>query len=212
MRVYCGDDCDTPVYLKQRILQYFCNDCNTLVSATASKITVLVGEDTDLLALCLHEEIDRCDLCFLSESKLRGKQQRIWHIKRTKNRLGLEKCQLLPVVHALSGCNTTFRLFGVGKSNALSRLSNDGFVQLARTFFNANAMTDDITKLAENALIIMYSGHAGEGLNTLKYHRFCEMQVLFSYISYHQHQRLQSFTIVDYGFTVFACASRCRTR
>ena len=118
--------------------------------------------------------LDRCDLYFLSESKSQGKQQRIWDIKRTKNRFGLEKCQLLPVVDALSGCNTTFRLFGVGKSNALSRLSNDGFVQLASTFLNTNAMTDDVTKLGDSALMILCSGHAGEGLNALAYNRFCD--------------------------------------
>ena len=57
------------------------------VSATASETTILDGEDASLLVfLSFLGGIDSCDLYFLSESKLQGKQQRIWDIKRTNNR------------------------------------------------------------------------------------------------------------------------------
>ena len=104
----------------------------------------------------------------------REKKQRIWDIKNRKNKLGLDTCKLLPVVHALSGCDTTSRLFGVGKSNALKRLTNDSFLRQERTFLDINATKDDVVKAGENALLIIYNGNTGEGLNSLRYRRFYE--------------------------------------
>ena len=147
----------------------------TAVSCTASKPTVVIGEDTDLLVLlCFHGDMDGCDLYFYSEAKSKGKKQRIWDIKNTKNKLGLDTCKLLPVVHALSGCDTTSQLFRVGKSNALKRLTNDSFLRQARTFFDVNATKDDVVKAGENALLIIYNGNTGDGLNSLRYRRFYE--------------------------------------
>ena len=147
----------------------------TAVSCTASKPTVVIGEDTDLLVLlCFHGDMDGCDLYFHSEVKSTGKKQRIWDIKSTKNRLGLDTCKLLPVVHAISGCHTTSRLFGVGKSNALKRLTNDRFTRQARIFLDENATKDDVIQAGENALLVLYKGNTGEGLNSLRYRRFHE--------------------------------------
>ena len=138
----------------------------TAVSCTASKPTVVIGEDTELLVLlCFHGDMDGCDLYFHSEVKSTGKKQRIWDIKSTKNRLGLDTCKLLPVVHAISGCDTTSRLFGVGKSNALKRLTNDRFTRQARIFLDENATKDDVIQAGENALLVLYNGNTGEGFH-----------------------------------------------
>ena len=85
-------------------------------SCNHSKPSVVIGEDTDLLViLCFHGKMDECELYFYSEAKSKRKQQRIWDIKQTKNKLGFEACEILPVLHALSACDTTSQLFGVGK-------------------------------------------------------------------------------------------------
>ena len=83
-------------------------------------------------------------------------------------------CKLLSVVHAISGCDTTSQLFEVGKSNALKRLTNDSFSRQARIFLDENATTDDVIKAGENALLLLYNGNIGEGLNSQRYRRFHE--------------------------------------
>ena len=87
------------------------------VSCTHSNPTVVTGEDTDLLVLlCCHGKVDACDLYFYSAAKSKWKLQRIWDTKQTKSKLGFDVCEFFPVLHALSGCETTSRLFGAGKS------------------------------------------------------------------------------------------------
>ncbi len=59
------------------------------------------------------------------------------------------------------------RLYGVG------RLSTDSFLALARTFLFTNATKDDELK-QKSALSVLYNGNTGEGLNSVRYPRFCE--------------------------------------
>jgi hypothetical protein len=51
-----------------------------------------------------------------------SKKMKIWNIKQTKDFLGEDICHLLPLLHSLTGCDSTSRLFGIGKGIALKRL------------------------------------------------------------------------------------------
>ena len=97
------------------------NDTDTLIVQTAVQCsktinTVLVGEYTDLLVLlCYNMNTDYHNIVFQSEMKASLRKIRIWDIKKTKTVIGQELCKMLPFVHTISGCDTTSRLFGVGK-------------------------------------------------------------------------------------------------
>ena len=70
-------------------------------------VTYVVGEDTDMLVLlCHYAERGMNDLYFKS-SKDGGK---CWHINSVAEALGESICHVLPVIHALCGCDSTSRL------------------------------------------------------------------------------------------------------
>lgn len=102
--------------------------CQTAVDSTSRCRTTLMGEDTDLLVLSCKTQL--LDLYFRSEAKQITKKRRIWNIKWLQQALGPDTCQLLPFILAISGCDTTSRLFGIGKGVPLTKLkSNPDFKQ-----------------------------------------------------------------------------------
>ena len=87
---------------------------------SAYKSTTLIGEDTDLLVLLLyHAAANDCkDLYFRSD---KGKPN-VYNIKVLKRLLGDDVCSDLLFVHAFSGCDTTSRIFGVGKKSVVQKV------------------------------------------------------------------------------------------
>ena len=60
-----------------------------------------------------------------STTDQRGKnaKSRVWDIHSLQRALGSEVCRLLPFAHAMAGCDTTSRLFGIGKGVDLRKLN-----------------------------------------------------------------------------------------
>ena len=113
-------------------------DADVLIVQTALELVntcdvVLIGEDTDLLVLlCYHADIHSNRIYFKSESKQAvARNIRVWDITKTNIVLGEEICRLLPALHAMTGCDTTSRLFGIGKGAALKKV--DIFKQFQET-------------------------------------------------------------------------------
>ena len=83
--------------------------------------TVLVGDDPDLLVLLLHHvPMESKDIFFASERKKNSKG-RVWNIKEVQAALGPVLCKNILFSHALLGCDTTSRLFGIGKGSILKK-------------------------------------------------------------------------------------------
>ena len=100
---------------------YTCpDDADVLIAITAvneaeSAQTIVIGEDTDtLILLCYHANYTRHNIFYTSDVKSGTKRKKIWDINQTKESLGFRICKLLPVLHALSGCDTTSHINGVG--------------------------------------------------------------------------------------------------
>ncbi len=74
-------------------------------------------------------------------------------------------------MHAVLGCDTTSRLFGIGKGTALK--SSGHFREQAKVF-NESASSQDIIAAGEQVLVSIYNGKPGEILDSLRYKRFCE--------------------------------------
>ena len=100
------------------------------------------------------------------------KKIRIWDIKKTKTVIEQELCKILPFVHAISGCDTTSRLFGVGKGQSVKKASNDiYFKERADKFMNIHSK-EEACSIGEEALVGLYNGVLLEGQNLLHFRKF----------------------------------------
>lgn len=128
-------------------------------SATTTN-TVLVGDDTDLIVLlCYHASMESHDLFFRPEPKRNTKNPRIWNIKATKQMLGPDICNHILFIHALLGCDTTSRLYGIGKGASLMRFrASRTFCEQAKVLDTHSASMHDMVDAGEKALVIIYNG------------------------------------------------------
>ena len=146
----------------------------TAVESAQQRITVLVGDDTDLLVLlCFYTRPDGCDLYFKPETKANSRR-RVWNMKRVKEQLGNDVCYDVLFLHAILGCDTTSRLYGICKATALKKYVNSLHFREQAKVFNLHSTVDDIVAAGENALVSLYGGKPGEKLDSLRYQRYCE--------------------------------------
>ncbi|KAK7485546.1 hypothetical protein BaRGS_00023234 [Batillaria attramentaria] len=132
-------------------------------------------EDADLLVLvCFHADINSENIFFKSDAKLKTKKHKVWHIQAVQRALGMETCKMLPFIHALTGCDTTSRLFGVGKGAAFKKVRDKQIVEAAATFERSTASPDDVECAGHQALVCLYNGEPGGSLDVLRHRKFCE--------------------------------------
>ena len=84
------------------------------------RYTTLIGEDTDLLVLLLYHATTDCKNLYLRSDK--GGKPNVYNIKVLKCVLGDDVCLDILFAHALSGCDTTSRIFGVGKKSVIQQI------------------------------------------------------------------------------------------
>jgi hypothetical protein len=153
----------------------------TALRGAASAHTVVVAEDTDLLVLlCYH--VATCNpesipwpVLLRSGKKHCNKTVRVWNIKQVVHTLTTSVCRLLPFAHALSGCDTTSRIYGIGKAVTFRKLkSNTRLQQSGAVFLRQCLPVSDIVQAGERALVALYGGCDDEGLDKLRFTKFCE--------------------------------------
>ena len=156
------------------------DDADVLIVQTTLQIaetsaTVLIGEDTDLLVLLLqHTPISCHDVFFVpGRTNASTKATKIWHIQRCQVDIGPRLCHNMLFAHAIGGCDTTARLYGIGKNIPLKRLSaDDTFVQIATNFYKEDMSAESIATAGERLLVSIYGGNRDETLDHLRYSRF----------------------------------------
>ena len=67
-------------------------------------------------------QIDR-RINYTTDQREEDAKSRVWDIHSLQRALCSEVCRLLPFAHALAGCDTTSRLFGIRKGVDLRRLN-----------------------------------------------------------------------------------------
>ena len=77
-------------------------------------------------------------------------------------------------MHAIFGCETTSRLFGLGKGIVVKKLSDSHFYKSAETFTKKNVSKEDVIFVGDTALVLLYGGSCAEGLDSLRYKWFCD--------------------------------------
>lgn len=147
----------------------------TAVSSAIQRATTVIGEDTDLLVLlCFHADLHSFPVLLQSDKKQTSKKVHIWDIQWIQRSLGPEICSLLPFVHAVGGCDTTSRMFGIGKGVALRKVKSDPHFRKQAEVFMNTVPREQVLSAGEEAITCLYGGRAGEGLDTLRHRRFCE--------------------------------------
>lgn len=149
----------------------------TAIESAQHHDTVLIGEDTDLLILLLHHIKDaKNNVFFRSEPrKMSLKPTRCWDIKTARSLLGPPLCDHLIFLHAISGCDTTSRLYGVGKQAVLTKSRKDNFLlQLASVFMDQTSSREEIIKAGETAVVCLYNGNPNESVDMLRLRKFHE--------------------------------------
>ena len=154
------------------------SDADVVIAKTAAEVsleasTVVIGEDTDLLVLLCNQPSTENKIYLKSDKNVN--QKKIWDRNKTKSVLSNDTCNHLLFVHALTGCDTTSRLFGIGKGKILKKLAADVCLQeQSSVFMKENATQEEIAKAGEKALLRVYSNGARttETLDQLRYQRF----------------------------------------
>ena len=106
------------------------------------------------------------------------KNPQVWNIQAVKQQLGPEICNHILFLHAILGYDTTSRLHGIGKGNALRKFRESSrFGELAKVFDSELASKEDISAAGEEVLIISYNGKFERSLDLLRYKRYCDIIV-----------------------------------
>ena len=78
------------------------------------------------------------------------------------------------MIHAISGCDTTSRPFGVGKRSTLRKLqSSQPLCTLAAEFLSPKLEPEQVIDTGEEILVQLFGGIGGDSLDTLRFKMFC---------------------------------------
>ena len=119
-----------------------------------------------------------CFCVFMSNKILQARDQ-VRNIEETtmlehvQRMLGSAVCNNLLFAHATIGCDTTSRVFSIGKGLALKHIRSDNyFTAQAEIFLQENATFADISSAGEAALVCLCTAAVGDTLNILRLQRF----------------------------------------
>ena len=119
--------------------------------------------------------MDSHEVFLKSGPKQSAQQNKIRCIRQSKQLLGPDVCDHILFIHAILGCDVTSRLFGLGKGLAVKRTKSDfQFCQQAKVFNQIGQAKEDIIVPEERALVSLYSDAKEEGLDVMRYRRFCD--------------------------------------
>ena len=132
----------------------------TALDECRNKSVTLIGEDTDILVLALlhHNIIEHKHPMFLTcEAKANMvSAPDVWNIGETKKVIGEELCEALPLLHVISGCDTTSRIHSVGKPAVIQKFhSNKDFRRLAKTFACRSKPQCDVMAAGEKLTLFL---------------------------------------------------------
>ena len=159
------------------------SDADLLIATTAVQSSITIptinlGEDTDLLILLLYYyECGSMQLIFRPNHDKKTMKSKIWDIGKTTCVLGQETCNVIPVIHAISGCDTTSKLYGVGMRAALKKFMDSQTLKTLGDVFLKISQMEDIIKSGERIITNLYGGVPSESLNVLRYKKFANKVV-----------------------------------
>ena len=82
-------------------------------------------------------------------------------------------CDGILAIHALLGCDTTSRVFSIGKGAGLSKFQKDErFQQDILLFLEKDVSKAEIKEAGERLLVSLYGGKASNSLDQIRVYKF----------------------------------------
>ena len=106
--------------------------------------------------MCYHASKDGYDLYFTPGPKANKKGARIWHTKKVKEQLSKEVRKNLLFLHAITGCDTRSRLYGVGKATVQKKFENVPIFKEQANVFSCHSAVSDVVTAGEKALVSLF--------------------------------------------------------
>ena len=126
---------------------------------------VIIADDTGIIVLLVYHAHSSHQ--FYMETK-----QHIIDINAAQQALGVDVCRSLLFVHAMTGCETTSAMFGVGKTKAFKVLQTSEKLSASVLVFGHLTTTNDVLfEVGEQFLSALYGGNEGS-LDALRYRQF----------------------------------------
>lgn len=96
---------------------------------------------------------------------------RIWNIQKTKQDIGELMCSLLPfiLIHAISVCDTTSRMFGIGKRAAYKKFKSSVYIKDLAQKIMTYSTKKDVVQAGEEIIACLYGAVENGGLDLLRY-------------------------------------------
>lgn len=141
------------------------------IASSEFKTTTLIGEDTDLLILLLYH-MDPISKALYFRSDKSKDQIHVYNVNTLKCLLGDQLCSHLLFIHAFTGCDTTSRIFGVGKKAFFNKfVKGDTDLESCAHAFTTPGQTNNVIEQYGNRTMAMIYG--GKPTDTLKSLRHC---------------------------------------
>ena len=143
-------------------VQHSASDADYNIVSTACTMAIrisvtIVGDDTDLLVLILHRlSPSHHDIFFQTAST-------IINIRTLQDHINPDVAASLLFLHALTGCNTVSRQYGIGKVMAMGKC--DKLKGHAIAFLTPNQVHDNVNKHGQASLKVLYSCKPGHSLD-----------------------------------------------
>lgn len=144
------------------------------IAMSAFKSTTLVGEDTDLLVLLLyHVVVSKCTELYFRSDKAKSSA---YNIKVIKQVLGEAACNDLLFLHAFTGCDSTSRVFGIGKKSVFQRIvkKDKGFKNCSKAFSSPKQSQDVVETNGCRAMVALFNANQNESLASIRYNMLCK--------------------------------------
>ena len=117
----------------------------------------VVGDDTDLLILLLYHANENSNAIFFAPTTKKSSKSRIWNIRKGKEKLGSYTCRHILFIHAMLGCDTTSRLYGLGKAVLFNKFPKSKPIQQAAEVFDLASSLRCLTSLEWLSLVLASS-------------------------------------------------------
>ena len=136
--------------------------------AVSGTVSVIVGQDTDLLVLMIALNTDAVDVYMLIPGS-KDRIDRVYSSRKLLEALGKMKNHIL-FIHAVTGCDTTSAPYGFEKIAPFNELKKNSELQKRVVIFkHYNASADKVAAAGEYFLVAVYGWSDKDSLDTLRY-------------------------------------------
>ena len=103
-------------------------------------------------------------------------QTRKIYIKALKQILGDAVCNELLFPYVFTGCDSTSRIFGIGKKSAFQKIikKEKGINHCSEAFCSLRQSQDVLETNGCKAMVILHNGHQNLGLASIRYNMLCQ--------------------------------------